>query len=699
MADLQLESSEIQWRRDFHDSAFWKSGLETDEDGKVSVAFNLPDNATTWTIRAWAATEDFHYGEGRGSIVAVKDKVIRPLLPKFLVEGDEIDMGIIVHNFTENGLQADANVSFDKRLLRSGPFAQEVTVSPKSMQRILWNVKAVEHGESAMKFSAIGDGIEIRIPVLPMAAAKGKCINTIFSKNGEFREWQFDIGENMLPGSVQFLFDDGTGLIGCVEAARHYLDKYEYTCTEQLASRICGLLETRQDGVELSQHERKKVEKALQFLEKRQFYDGSWPWFQGRGNIVFTCLAVRALIIADRHGFAFDKNMLENGVNYLLKYAKAKAIDSFESAEKGADGDDDEDYDDEDDMMQAIMKTIMPFDAYVAENLILGNPQNEPLPKKVHAFINRIYDARAMLPVHSLSVLCRLLHRLDDKRWMHVQELFDQYIYRNPDQWTAHISMGPESSNDFFDSMISTNAEFLRTMCETGICSTLKPRLVNYLLFNQMSDYSFDGTYGTSTVLRAFAPLMKDEAFKNSGTIDWELDGLPWTPQTSVGAGPHVLRAVKRGAGTAFASARLSWLEKDMQRIPLQSEQVSVSRSFQPLNGDGKTLRAGDMVRVIITLRLLNRMSYLRLSDPLLAGCIPSSQSLSFSGEYYREMHEKTTEFFIHELQPGEHTFSYMLLATHSGRFTALPTLVEPMYAPQFRAVGTAKKIIILPRR
>jgi hypothetical protein len=252
---------------------------------------------------------------------------------------------------------------------------------------------------------------------------------------------------------------------------------------------------------------------------------------------------------------------------------------------------------------------------------------------------------------------------------------------------------------DFFCGMIPTNAEFLRTMGETGGFGELKPRFVNYFLLNQRSDYSFGGTYGTAAVLRAFAPLMKDSAFRNSGTIDWELDGLPWTPQRSVEPGRHVLRAVKRGDGTAFASARLSWLEKDLQRVPLPSEQIAVSRSFQPLNDDDRPLRVGDMLRVTITLRLLNRMSYLRISDPLPAGCIPSSQSVNFSGGFHREMHEKTTEFFFTELQPGEHAFSYTLCATHSGRFTALPTVAEPMYAPQFRAVGTAEEMKILPRK
>ena len=313
------------------------------------------------------------------------------------------------------------------------------------------------------------------------------------------------------------------------------------------------------------------------------------------------------------------------------------------------------------------------------------------------AFINGLYESRAILPTYELSVLCRVLQQMDDDRWMHVAELFEQYIDRNPDQWTAHINLGPNGGETFLRGMTVTNAAFLRTMTATRVHHDLAQHVVNYLLLTQERDNSFGGTCETTAVIRALCPLMRDGTFSNAGKVDWEVDGRVWTPQIRLAPGSHTLRATNRGAGTAFASARLAWLEKDVQRQPVPSSQLSVSRTYTNLTNEEQTIRVGDTLRVTVTLTALNHQSYVLISDPLPAGCVQiDAERYGFFDNH--EKHERRTDFFIEELSAGKHTFSYDVRATYAGRFTALPTIAEPMYSTQFRAVGTAEEITILPR-
>ncbi len=74
-------------RREFPDSAYWRASLRTDADGKGQVQVTLPDNLTTWTMDARAATDDTLVGQSKTDIIATKDLLVRPVLPRFFIEG------------------------------------------------------------------------------------------------------------------------------------------------------------------------------------------------------------------------------------------------------------------------------------------------------------------------------------------------------------------------------------------------------------------------------------------------------------------------------------------------------------------------------------------------------------------------------------------------------------------------------------
>src|SRR5690606_20065043 len=41
-------------RKEFADTAFWAGSLETDREGIAKISLKMPENLTTWQIRAWA---------------------------------------------------------------------------------------------------------------------------------------------------------------------------------------------------------------------------------------------------------------------------------------------------------------------------------------------------------------------------------------------------------------------------------------------------------------------------------------------------------------------------------------------------------------------------------------------------------------------------------------------------------------------
>ena len=71
-------------RRDFRETAFFYSTLESDKKGIVEIPFSLPDSHTSWKLMLAAITEDMQNGFYMDTIIASKPLMINPNLPRFV---------------------------------------------------------------------------------------------------------------------------------------------------------------------------------------------------------------------------------------------------------------------------------------------------------------------------------------------------------------------------------------------------------------------------------------------------------------------------------------------------------------------------------------------------------------------------------------------------------------------------------------
>lgn len=109
--------SESGTRKNFRYTAFWKSDLRADKDGKAEITFKLPDNLSTFRIMALAAAGG-KYAQHEREFRVQKALVVQPLMPRFMRAGDELEIGAVVINQT--GEKGDFTVSLGADLLASG---------------------------------------------------------------------------------------------------------------------------------------------------------------------------------------------------------------------------------------------------------------------------------------------------------------------------------------------------------------------------------------------------------------------------------------------------------------------------------------------------------------------------------------------------------------------------------------------------
>ncbi len=167
-------------RRTFLDTAHWAPTVVTDENGEATITFQLPDNLTEWRALARAVTTDTRVGQATARLVVSQEIILRPALPRFLVQGDAITLTATVHNFTAQPVSATVELNLSAlRLLAPNLQKQVVHVPAGGSASVGWPVTAEEPGQAQVTVQATAtyrgarlagrDAVELPLPVYPRA--------------------------------------------------------------------------------------------------------------------------------------------------------------------------------------------------------------------------------------------------------------------------------------------------------------------------------------------------------------------------------------------------------------------------------------------------------------------------------------------------------------------------------------------------
>ncbi len=184
------------------------------------------------------------------------------------------------------------------------------------------------------------------------------------------------------------------------------------------------------------------------------------------------------------------------------------------------------------------------------------------------------------------------------------------------------------------------------------------------------------------------------------------------------------LTFAREGTGTLFYVARLQYAADELYQQGLDTG-ILVERTYEPYVESGNpapvslSYRAGDLVRVRLTLTLTKERRFVALTDPLPAGFEPIESwfvttARALTGESneadesddsptswfawwqhggfdHVERHDDRVLAFATRLSPGKHEFTYVVRATTAGTFRTAPAHAEEMYEPEvFGRTATA---------
>lgn len=98
-------------RTNFNETAFFYPNLILGDNGSVIFEFEVSESLTEWKVWATALTRDLRGGSAVETTRTSKDLMVRPYLPRFLREGDQAEIAVVINNTSTQNLSGQ--LAFD----------------------------------------------------------------------------------------------------------------------------------------------------------------------------------------------------------------------------------------------------------------------------------------------------------------------------------------------------------------------------------------------------------------------------------------------------------------------------------------------------------------------------------------------------------------------------------------------------------
>lgn len=740
-------------RRDFRTSLVWAPTVLTDSNGVATVPFTMPDSLTQWKLCAWSVDRDKRSGGGDVSLVSRKNLYIRPLLPRFLVEGDEARFEFMVHNGLQVDKEVTASMIVSSQVVRvKGSATRRMTVAAGSSARVGWMVQATAAGPSLLRMAALtdeeSDVVEQKFPVLDRGAEVGQVWSTWLESGSDEKSFEFEIPQGKPVTSAVLKCSVSPLMVEPLLDALPYVVGYPYGCVEQTMSRFLPTLQTQnllkrmgvdpatvlvanpssnpyatEDGAgqlrrSLSDSELSKmVEKGIRRLETLRNASGGWSWLGGGdGDLFMTSYVLHGLQVAASSGYASAARLLNAEREPFLASVDRRFAEVSARDDPGMIREDSQ-YRDRD-----------AFALMVASSV--GSVSITSL--------DRCMEGRKNLSFGGLSCLAWALHSAG---YTNLEaEVFDDLqsmvVYDEGSKMLALVGDGTVTPDGSTWSDAEAWALYLGLLCRTRKGGDRTPRLALQIIGDRARHTAWRSTRETSMCVGSLADYLgAREMWGATGNIEFLLDGVKQgmlQMQTNktlgvsldiemrgsvLGAGRHRLAVRRNGQGVPSVNAVLTYLSDDAQESKgvydiavsrryfkiqggrqRESDDGTPSNLVRSLVGPDTVLKRGELVEVELTLSTSADLRYILVEDMKPAGFEPLEIE---SGRHYgdvwgiRELREDRVAFLLPLLHRGSRAVTYRVRVETLGSVCARPATIQAMYAPQCRGNSSTMRLRI----
>ena len=544
-------------REKFADTALWVGSLKTDDEGLAEVELEMPQNLTTWKVRAWGVGHGTRVGEGSAEVVTRKNIIIRLQAPRFFVERDQVVLSAVVHNYLETDKQVRVVLQLEGDTLEGPDELEEVvTIAAGGETRVNWRVKAIREGSAKITMSALtdeeSDAMAMSFPVHVHGMLKTESYTGVIRPDETDGKFTISVPAERRAEQTRLELRYTPTLAGAMVDALPYLLDYPYGCTEQTLNRFVPAVITQQTlrrmNLDLAAIAQKRtnlnaqeigddqqrakdwkrfdrnpvfdaaemdsiVAQGVKKLTAMQLSDGGWGWFSGWGERSYphtTAVVVHGLLKAQENEVAIVPGVVNRGLSWLEKH-QAEQVRKLNRWQQGK--------------RKNAKQYADNIDALV--HMVLTEGKQMENQHKHRQMTEHLYRSRTKLAAYSLATFGLALHMQEEieKRDMVIRNL-SQFVQQDDENQTAWLEIAGGYWYYWYGSENEAMAYYLKLLVATDPDSEVAPRLVKYLLNNRKHGTYWNSTRDTALVVEAFADYLKatDEDEPNVKLEVW-IDG------------------------------------------------------------------------------------------------------------------------------------------------------------------------------
>jgi uncharacterized protein YfaS (alpha-2-macroglobulin family) len=692
-------------RKAFPDTAFWATDLVTDSGGHAQAKVEFPDSLTTWRATARGATPETKVGSATLKTIVRKNLILRLSTPRFFVQGDEVVISALVHNYLANA--KTARVSLDVKGLDVIEGAtRDVEIPSRGEAKIDWRVRAQQVRTASITGKALtdeeSDALELDLPVnipgVKLSQAHGGSVLA-----GNSAAFDLTFPPNVQPGSRSLALGVSPSIAGSLFGALEYLTSFPYGCVEQTMSSflpnivVQGAVRDLGLKVDLDQaalHE--KIRAGLDRLYNFQHEDGGWGWWETDESHPFmTAYVVAGLVQARAAGTEVKPETIAKGVAWVKK--------KF-AQEPDLAGD-----------LRAYMVYAM---------AVAGQADT--------AALAQVYDRRSNLSPYGLALLGLAFEEVKDGRATELATVLEQGAHQDQEQ-----AWWPSTRDDLLDFSEDATPEAtafaVRFLAHQRRDSALLSKGALWLMNHRNEGYWWDSTKQTAMVIYGLTDYMKvSNELKPNLNVTVEVNGRPAIArkiddatglaqpplvldESKLSPGVNHIRVTTTGEGRLYYSARAEYYSSESRLEKKGTVSLNLLRDYfrlvpgrdgdrivydtAPLNG---AVATGDILAVRLTVTG-SEWKYVMIEDPIPAGTEfierdsvyqlrnrPPWWTYWFSR---RELHDDRLAIFQTYFPSGQREYFYLLKVVNPGVFQVRPARVGPMYQTDIMATTESRRL------
>jgi alpha-2-macroglobulin len=678
-------------RKEFRTLAYWQASLKTDAAGKVVFEFIAPDNLTTYRIVAVGETKANQFGGDATETVKIsKPLLIDPALPRFLRDGDEVELRAVVRqNFTDSDeIEARCVTDAHLKLLGTDDPTQSASREAPVVFRFRAKVTDADLAPTKVRFEAVSktnrqmsDAVEITLPVQTPTVIRKESVA------GSFKGPQFDARRSMPD-----VWKHGRGQFAATISTSPWLPEisglpvilqYPHGCFEQISTKLLGyslmanLLAYLPDLQQRDAEYRATLERGMKQYADSLLSDGMLPYWPGgrAGNGFVTCQALWSVNESVNAGFEAPADLQEKLTTAVTKILKGQVPASR-------------------------------FERCFALFVLTQPETHDDFTNESH----ELYLYRNLGDDEDRALLAIALHK------QNIMAREQEQLLREIDVPVKERAFNPVT----FTSM--TRAEAMRAFAFDVVSPPFWTKQRKQQSRDRMSKL-MDSAGSLSTqenlwLLLAFKSMLGTEAAppleaaqppglssKNGRSIAW--------PDRKMDE-DLIVKGLNQTALTFLLQAEYSTKEVDTDRVDRGFRIERVVKNLTDPSRVGTSnapLKLGD--QLLITYRVYSRklQNYVALEDSLPAGLEIVNPDLALVGKFfqlppadpqdrllemsYSEMRDRSALLYFDVFNPGSGTYSVLARATAAGTFRWPATQVEPMYDSRFSGLSPSSLCVV----